>query len=975
MAERTHGSWDKHLEVRATHGDLGGNMKGRVAHSLASAPPAAMSGVVQDEYMVHYDLDRMGWQQFEHMVQALALAELGNGVRSFGSGRDGGREATFRGKVEFPRGGGEQWDGYGVIQAKHIERPRSTTEGWRQFLAQVKAELDKWVRKLPADGQFDASRWPRYFIFATNVTLTGTESSGGIDTFDALLASYQERLRLKGWFAWDYSQLRALLDTHPSVRRTYLEQIVVGDFLANLETLIPGAPAEAAHALALHAAKELTSKQWVRIGDAGYGNGSKLPLSEIGIDLPGRRAAQEGQGAPTTVAIGATVIEAADAVCRPEDGGARGAVIVGGPGQGKSTLAQLIAHAYRVAFLEEADPLTLSPRAGEAIDKMRQRLRTAEFPAPARRRFPIVIDLSQFGAYLARGEGVRSLLGFVGAGIVTAGSSLDPTALLDWLKSWPCCLILDGLDEVPDSRARAGLMRAISDFVIEASNSSVDLFVVATTRPQGYRGEFEEALHTATFHLVPFTEEAALSYAEALITARSGDDPEQGEQVMERLFYAVHQRMTQRLMTTPLQVTIMAALAERAVDLPTTRFELFDAYYSTIYDREVGKSDGFRRLRKLRSHVDFIHEQAGLVLQKRAESGAGSDSLLAHNEVARLLNKRLVRSGFDRAESLTTTDELLRLAAERLVLLVSPHGRSYGFEVRSIQEYMAARALTEGTDDDILARLRVILPSAHWRNVWLLAAGRLLQTREHLLEAVIDLLVAVDGRDAASRLTLSGATLAMDLYLDDMASEFPAIRLTILERALHRLEDTSDGIGLELSSVIGLAQQEGPAYEVKAYQSLKTIAAQSTSNDAMRVLSQYRFQRDGIGAISARVLVGGRNYSKPKERGIEHRAYVLATYLLSSSEAETRAFAERMLALTRADSPTDFSNQVPSLREATVSTALYKDLDDVAVRASLVSAIGALRIREPDVAHFAVQLLRIHESRLPKAHLLDELNG
>ncbi|HEV7184620.1 MAG TPA: hypothetical protein VGN33_08985 [Leifsonia sp.] len=27
--------------------------------------------------MSHYDLDRMGWQQFEHLVQALAVKELG----------------------------------------------------------------------------------------------------------------------------------------------------------------------------------------------------------------------------------------------------------------------------------------------------------------------------------------------------------------------------------------------------------------------------------------------------------------------------------------------------------------------------------------------------------------------------------------------------------------------------------------------------------------------------------------------------------------------------------------------------------------------------------------------------------------------------------------------------------------------------------------------------------------------------------
>lgn len=54
--------------------------------------------------MGHYDLNRMGWQQFEHMLQALAKAELGNGVRPFGSGKDGQRDATFEGRVTFPVG-------------------------------------------------------------------------------------------------------------------------------------------------------------------------------------------------------------------------------------------------------------------------------------------------------------------------------------------------------------------------------------------------------------------------------------------------------------------------------------------------------------------------------------------------------------------------------------------------------------------------------------------------------------------------------------------------------------------------------------------------------------------------------------------------------------------------------------------------------------------------------------------------------
>jgi hypothetical protein len=41
----------------------------------------------------------MGWLQFEHLVQALSLAKLGNGIQVFGDNPDGGRETTFDGPV------------------------------------------------------------------------------------------------------------------------------------------------------------------------------------------------------------------------------------------------------------------------------------------------------------------------------------------------------------------------------------------------------------------------------------------------------------------------------------------------------------------------------------------------------------------------------------------------------------------------------------------------------------------------------------------------------------------------------------------------------------------------------------------------------------------------------------------------------------------------------------------------------------
>jgi hypothetical protein len=929
---------------------------------------------MQTVNVTQYDLDRIGWQQFEQLVQALAIAELGNGVRVFGAGKDGGREATFKGKQSFPKGGGEQWNGYGVIQAKHLERPASTTNGWRTFLTHVSNELETWSARLKS-GRLSLERQPKYFIFATNIALSGTDQTGGIDQFEALLEGYRDKLQLKGWFAWDYHQLASLLDSHPNIRQTYLEQIIPGDLLARMDALLPPEPAKAGRALSLQAAKELTSKQWVRIGDAGYDTGAKLPLSAIGIDLPSTSSTDmtlEGASRRARIRTGAAAatLAAAETICRPDSGGTRGVVLIGGPGQGKSTLAQLIAHTYRVAFLESSDVQHLAPKTNEALVQIRSRLDRAGFPHPQRRRFPLVVDLAKLGAYLVRQEERGSLLNYLSEQITSDGQSLTPASFLGWLSYWPSCLVLDGLDEVPSSKARVRVIAAISDFLLETSHKNADVFVVATTRPQGYRGEFEEAVHTKELRLLELTESEALSYSETIVEARGEDDPDLQTQVLERLFGAVHSRLTQRLMSTPLQVTIMAALAERSVDLPTTRYELFDAYYATIYDREIGKSQDSRKLRRLRSHVDHLHERAGIQLHRKAESAGGSDQLLKTAQLKRILDRRLSAAGFESSEARTTTEDLLQLASDRLVLLISPHGREWGFEVRSIQEYMAARAITEGTDDEVLSRLKVILPAAHWRNVWLLAAGRVMKSREHLKGALLDLLAQADDQAPENELTLPGASLAVDLYNDEIASDFPTLRKALLARGLNLLNDTRGQFGVELTEAIAFAQREGKSYDDCLNESVEKIASQSTSNLAMRLLHQYRHNRDGFGLIARRTLIGGRSYVSPSDRSVHDRMFVLGQYL-HRLENPSRGITELAIELSnRVPAKDRRLNEGYAARAPHTSSVVLGLLASAAVRQTFGDMLKLLRHSEPDAAQLGVDLLREREVTAPVSEKL-----
>ena len=66
--------------------------------------------------------EELGTRAFEQLAAALAISVVGNGIEVFGSGKDGGREATFDGRIPWTtEQGGSTWNGYTVFQAKQRE--------------------------------------------------------------------------------------------------------------------------------------------------------------------------------------------------------------------------------------------------------------------------------------------------------------------------------------------------------------------------------------------------------------------------------------------------------------------------------------------------------------------------------------------------------------------------------------------------------------------------------------------------------------------------------------------------------------------------------------------------------------------------------------------------------------------------------------------------------------------------------------
>jgi len=171
-------------------------------------------------------------------------------------------------------------------------------------------------------------------------------------------------------------------------------------------------------------------------------------------------------------------------------------VLIGGPGQGKTTVGQFACQLYRVELLRATNE-TFSPEVTQAIERIENM--SDGLPPVCARRYPLRVDLKHFAASLAAtGEdNTKNLFDFLVKRISSrTNSTVSPDSFRRWLGGFPWVLVLDGLDEVPASSNRQQVMQAVRDFIsIEAHGVDADLLVLATTRPQGYSDEFDPSLY------------------------------------------------------------------------------------------------------------------------------------------------------------------------------------------------------------------------------------------------------------------------------------------------------------------------------------------------------------------------------------------------------------------------------------------------------------------------------------------------
>jgi len=570
------------------------------------------------------EFDHFSPQAFERLIQALSAEVLGPGTVIFGSGPDGGREATFEGEVPFPSVV-DRWMGYIVVQAKCKERLQHDSKDVDWLDQNLRKEFGKFLDKKRN------LRKPEYYIIASNVSLSGHDKVGGKEKINATFRAYKKRLGLKGYAVWSPAEIRVFLDASPEVRQAYTAWLTPSDVLSEMLTSLRRPDLKRLIPLAL--ARDLRAERDVRLRDAGQETEKPIYLEDVFIDLPvgsssdGGESAEEdgdenssstskagGNGSRRTrpsMGIVARLASraadkldpmAAEAQIRPTKAievETRGAlpnrvVVLGGPGQGKSTIGQFLAQVMRARTLSTVPRSSLNPQVHDLIAPILRRAELEGIWLGGPVRFPFRLDLPSYADALKEALEKGAQLPLLKYLCSRFSRDTDALVTVDdlrvWLGACPSIIILDGLDEVPPSSNRDAVVQAIEAIWDDIHLVSGDTLVVVTTRPQGYHQDLNPQYWTHC-ELAPLTVEHAMKFASRLADVRLSD-PERRGAILAELKRASQDTSTKLLMISPLQVTVLFGISLLKGNVPQDRWDLFDKYYSLLRDREAQKPGG-----------------------------------------------------------------------------------------------------------------------------------------------------------------------------------------------------------------------------------------------------------------------------------------------------------------------------------------------------------------------------------------------
>lgn len=372
----------------------------------------------------------------------------------------------------------------------------------------------------------------------------------------------------------------------------------------------------------------------------------------------------------------------------------RQAVVLGGPGTGKSTLLRFIARATALG------PSEAEAKLGWSDDLI-----------------PILVSLPNF-AETARKDTRWKLRAYVEEMLLERGGVALREAISPRLTAGGILLLLDGVDEVQDPSARDALVQCVDEFIADYS----DARVIVTSRPYGYvrlRGDIPHYI------LKSFTSEQVEEFlvkwyraSEVKMRGKAADldsAEDEARSLGEEIFK--NSRVAE-LATNPLMLVSVVLLRQEHTRLPEDRIELYDKVVCMLLDTW---NRWRSRLVQHESNLNLPRQRLVRVWARVAEWSRRKHNtgILYRPVLLRKISEILAERGYNDGDE--TAETYLNVAAATGIL--EERGIDiFAFWHPSIEEYFAAVDLSTPT---ALSNSRLLnrVDDPRWREVNLLSVS------------------------------------------------------------------------------------------------------------------------------------------------------------------------------------------------------------------------------------------------------------